>query len=72
MAAANIFACSPTDLRTCAFVVVTAGKCPQDGAFTGDQCGGLQIQVSDTLQQEVFRMAEHCLRMLNGTIPLLK
>lgn len=41
-----IFFCCPTDERTFTFVVVAAGQCPQDYAFTGGQCGGLQIQVS--------------------------
>lgn len=53
-----IFLCSPTDQRTLTFVVVAAGKCPQDYAFTGGQCGGLQIQVSyricATLPQDLF------------------
>lgn len=42
----SVFVCCLIDHRTCSFVVVTAGKCPQDCAFTGGQCGRLQIQVS--------------------------
>lgn len=53
-----IFVCSLIDQRTRTSVVVTAGKCPQDCAFTGGQCGGLQIQVSyrvhATLMHKLF------------------
>lgn len=41
-----VFVFSLINQRTRLSVVVTAGKCPQDCAFTGGQCGGLQIQVS--------------------------
>lgn len=58
-----IFVSSLIDQTTRPSVVVTAGKCPQDCAFTGGQCGGLQIQVSYKVLATLPRAIQRCLAL---------